>query len=496
MPQGFSLPTYSAIYAFGDSLSDAGNVAVASSVTGSAFPVSPPYFRQSYGSISGNTFSNGQTWVQNLSLSLGLGTLAPSFAGGTDFAFGGGETGPTPQNASSPGLQAISLPAQLTAFQTRFDTPSDNALYTVSAGSNDLLDILNASGLTAQQQISYVNAAVGNEISFINDLVGEGATDIVVLNVPDLGKTPGITSRPAAVASQASLLSSVYNASLVTQLASIEAVRIRVVDAYGLLGDATANPAAYGLTNATTPVWSGNYTSGSSGALAETNLALQNQFLFWDQLHPTETGHQTLANAAVEQLSGTPVLLVDNTTTNQPVQPVSQPYTGPVGDLQQQYINITPDNLNIFATTPNWFIHSGAGTDAISVSSGTNVLDGGTGSNFLTGGAGADTFFIDDRQPTSEIWSTINNFGAGDAATIFGITQDGFNLAWVDGEGAAGSTGLTLHATSPGAPTASVTFAGFTTADLSNGRLGVVYGTSTEASGAQGSPYLYVQANA
>ena len=496
MPQGFSLPTYSAIYAFGDSLSDAGNVSVASSLTGSATPPSPPYFSQSYGPISASTFSNGQTWVQNLSISLGLGTLAPSFASGSDFAFGGAETGSTPQNAGSPGLQAISLPAQLTAFQTRFATPSDNALYTVSAGSNDLLDILNATGLTAQQQIADVNAAVGNEISFIRQLVGEGARDIVVLNVPDLGKTPGITSRPAAAVSQASLLSSVYNASLVTQLAPIADARIRVVDAYGLLDDATANPAAYGLTNVTTPVWSGNYTSGSSGSLAETNLALQNQYLFWDQLHPTETGHQTLANEAVRQLTGTPALLVDDMTTNQPVQPVPQPYTGPVGGLQQQYVNITPDNLNIAATTPNWFIHSGGGTDAISVSSGNNVLDGGTGSNFLTGGAGTDTFFIDDRQPVSEIWSTINNFGAGDAATIFGITQNGFNLSWVDGEGAVGSTGLTFHATSPGVPTASVTFAGFTTADLSNGRLGVVYGTSTEASGAQGSPYLYVVANA
>ena len=42
------------------------------------------------------------------------------------------------------------------------------------------------------------------------------------------------------------------------------------------------------------------------------------------------------------------------------------------------------------------------------------------------------------------------NFHAGDAATIFGITQNGFNTAWVDGQGAAGYTGLTLHVTAPG----------------------------------------------
>jgi Ca2+-binding RTX toxin-like protein len=65
-------------------------------------------------------------------------------------------------------------------------------------------------------------------------------------------------------------------------------------------------------------------------------------------------------------------------------------------------------------------------------------MDGGTGSNFLTGGSGTDTFFIDDRGPTVDIWSTVNNFHAGDAATIWGVTQLGSGLTWVDGQGAVG----------------------------------------------------------
>jgi hypothetical protein len=40
------------------------------------------------------------------------------------------------------------------------------------------------------------------------------------------------------------------------------------------------------------------------------------------------------------------------------------------------------------------------------VTDGNNVLDGSTGSNFLVGGSGHDTFFIDDRAATSDIWST------------------------------------------------------------------------------------------
>jgi Ca2+-binding RTX toxin-like protein len=180
-----------------------------------------------------------------------------------------------------------------------------------------------------------------------------------------------------------------------------------------------------------------------------------------------------------------------DTTTNQPVSVVSQAYTGPVAGLQNEYINITSDNLSVATASPNWFIHSGSGDDAIAVSGGTNVLDGGTGSNFLTGGSGTDTFFVDDRVATADIWSTVAGFHAGDAATIWGVTPQDFGLAWVDGQGAAGFTGLTLHATASGRPTASLTLAGYSQADLGNGRLSVMFG----ADPASGSAYMSVHAN-
>ena len=156
-----------------------------------------------------------------------------------------------------------------------------------------------------------------------------------------------------------------------------------------------------------------------------------------------------------------------------------------------QYINITSDNLNITASTPNWFIHSGSGDDAIAVNSGTNVLDGGTGSNFLTGGSGTDTFFVDDRGATADIWSTVVGFHSGDAATVWGVTPQDFALDWVDGQGAAGFTGLTLHATAAGKPTASLTLAGYTQADMSSGRLSVQFGTDP----ASGSAFMFMHGN-
>ncbi len=503
MPQSSALPVYSALYAFGDSLSDAGNLSITTAAAGAPQPVSPPYYKQQYGPISGTVFSNGPTWAQNLSIALGLGTLAPSLAGGTDFAFGGAQTGATPQNAGDPKIQAISLPAQLGQFKTRVPTPSSNALYTVSVGSNDLLGILANPSLTAQQQTADVNAAVANEIAFVQQLIGDGAKNLLVLDVPDLSKTPDVAlglanggnTPSTALEVEASQISSAYNTALSSQLATIAsagAVRVQVADVSALLDNAIANPVTYGLINVATPVWSGNSTSASSGTLAVSGTAAQDQFLFWDAIHPTETGHQAIADLAEQQLSGTPVLLAEDTTTGRPVVVQGQPYTGPVSGLQQQYINITPESVNIAATTPNWFIHSGGGEDAIAVSSGTNVLDGGLGSSFLTGGSGTDTFFVDERGATATTWSTVVNFHAADAVTLWGMTQSNVPLGWSDGAGAVGSTGLTLTLQSAGKPEALLTLAAFTQADLTNGRLAVSFGTDAGS----GSAYMNIHANA
>jgi hypothetical protein len=185
------------------------------------------------------------------------------------------------------------------------------------------------------------------------------------------------------------------------------------------------------------------------------------------------------------------VLSAFDTTTNQAVVAVGDPYPGPVAGLQHQYINATSDNINIMASSPNWFIHSGSGEDAIAANSGTNVLDGGTGSNFLTGGSGTDTFFVDNRGATADTWSTVVGFHGGDSATVWGVTPQDFAINFVDGQGAGGFTGLTMHATAAGKPTASVTLAGFTQADMNSGRVSVQFGTDP----ASGSAFMFIHAN-
>ena len=94
---------YSGLFAFGDSLSDTGNLLT---LTGTQ-PVAP---------YSNGRFSNGPVWVQDLSTSLGLGPVTPSLLGGNDYAYGGAQTGLTAVNPPGPG-NFIDLPSQLQQFQ-------------------------------------------------------------------------------------------------------------------------------------------------------------------------------------------------------------------------------------------------------------------------------------------------------------------------------------------------------------------------------------------
>lgn len=205
----------------------------------------------------------------------------------------------------------------------------------------------------------------------------------------------------------------------------------------------------------------------------------------------TETFTANGATSSPSSVANPPVTVVD-TTTGKAVPATAQPYTGTVPNIQDQYINVTSDNLNVTSTTPNMFIHTGSGEDAINVSSqgGTNVLDGSTGSNFLVGGLGNDTFFLDDRTPPASLWSTIEGFHSGDNASIFGVTQMGFTITNLDNLGAPGATGLTIDFSKPGLPDARITLAGFNSAELTTGQLTESFGTESD-----GTPFMNIHGN-
>ena len=142
---------FSAVYAFGDSLSDAGNVSLG---TLGALPVATIY--------SDGRFSNGNVWVQDLAQNLGLPAGTPSLAGGTDFAYGGAETGATASMPRNP----TDLPSQLGQFVALRCLTRRRPLSIPSGQARTTCWILQIPPQTPAQQQATVQQAVNNEVGF------------------------------------------------------------------------------------------------------------------------------------------------------------------------------------------------------------------------------------------------------------------------------------------------------------------------------------------
>jgi phospholipase/lecithinase/hemolysin len=294
---------YPTIYAFGDSLSDAGNIYYyTSNFLKPAQPVSPPY--------SAGRFSNGPVWVQDLSVAAGLGTLKASLTGGTDYAFGGATTG---QSSVHTGNQT-DLPSQLSMFTGKVPKPNAASLFTLWIGSNDLIAVLAAGG-NAAATTTAVNQILANEATFVTGLAKAGAKHLLVITVPDLGLAPEITAKGAAASKAGTALAKRYNAALTAKLkllATADKLDIKIFDPVALLEAAVAHPATYGFTNVKSPCWSGNFTSATSGKVCASSLTGQDKYLFWDQLHPTAAGHSAIAQQVETLLGIKPSLVASN----------------------------------------------------------------------------------------------------------------------------------------------------------------------------------------
>lgn len=280
------------IYAFGDSLSDAGNAYIG---TGGATPPVPPY-----AAVNGfGVYSNGPVWVQDLSQALGLGTLRPSLAGGTDFAVGGASAGAFGSYTGSPGdlLPSAGNPlanSQIGMFDAAVPTPNPNALYTLSIGSNDLDYIFAHDAGNPVQASLDAQSVLANIATFVGELAADGAHNLVALNVPDLGKTPdGMAGGPAEAAAISSFVAG-FDAAFGNTLeaeAELYGLDLHIIDSYALVDEAVADPAAFGLTNVTDPC-----------VVGVSVCATPDTYLFWDGHHPTETGQQLLARTALQAI--------------------------------------------------------------------------------------------------------------------------------------------------------------------------------------------------
>lgn len=277
-PLKVSAQGYDEIYVFGDSFSDTGNVF---NTTNKAIPPSPTYFN--------GRFSNGSVWVEYLSSSLGL-TFNPN----NNFAFGGATTGFSNTGLTSlPGLQQ-----QINRFTATNLSPSPNALYVVWAGANDYLDYFFGGTPNPNQAVANLSAAV-------TSLAAVGAKNIMVVNLPDLGKFP-VTGADNQIKSVLSTFTSTHNSNLTANLNFLNQqlspnTNIIPLDVNSLFNRIISTPGEFGITNVTDSCI-GEKSIVPINIPQQPVVCTPDKFLFWDQLHPTTATHQIIGELAFSML--------------------------------------------------------------------------------------------------------------------------------------------------------------------------------------------------
>ena len=272
-------------YFFGDSLTD----------SGSFKPVLPP-------GTGLFTTNPGPVWSQLVAQHYGLNAI-PADQGGTNFAQGGARVTDLPGVPNSPPT-GTATPIAAQVAQLVSAGPIDRgALYAVWGGANDIffqLGALGAGAITAAQLQANAIGAAGSLARQVGILNAAGARYIVVFNLPDIGRSPfGAASGQAA---QISAISGLYNTALIGGLDALGAPTIRV-NIQVLLNEVEANPAAFGITNVTTPA------CGTTPSLLCTQATLVTRnaastFLFADGVHPTSAGHALIAQAVESMIEG------------------------------------------------------------------------------------------------------------------------------------------------------------------------------------------------
>ena len=268
---------FTSLYAFGDSLSDAG--ASPSAVT-SLYKIlgnncdpthlCPPYFD--------GRISNGPVASEQLA-----STLFPASVTSTNFrSYAVAGAGSGDKNSGFDIGGTIPLPGMKQELDRYLGDSSGaadpGALYFLWGGGNDYL--------TKDSPV----AAAQNIGGYVSTLAAAGARHFLVPNLPDLSLNPFIAGEGDAVRAEARAFSIVFNNELATQLnnvsSSFPAADIFRFDTYSFLNEIVSDPAAFGFVNPQDVCLSSLFIPcGNPDA-----------HLYWDDFHPTTRAHSIIGS--------------------------------------------------------------------------------------------------------------------------------------------------------------------------------------------------------
>lgn len=254
------------VFLFGDSLSDSGNLSLAAPT---AVP-NPPYLL--------GQFTNGNSWATQLG-------LAPSLLGGTNFAFGGAR-------AVENGDFIPDLLTQIGSFTSTVGAISGNPLGVIFIGGNDFLDYTRLEDPTRDDKKSLIRGVAKTVRKGVRSLTKAGVSDVVVFGLPDFGTLPQFRDDTDA-ADDASRVSARLNAALERSAKrlnkKIDQARVGFFDLDDFLSDVLA---AIPEDNRSV-----RCLETGPGCFANSD-----QYVFYDDIHPTAWVHTALANEFREEV--------------------------------------------------------------------------------------------------------------------------------------------------------------------------------------------------
>jgi phospholipase/lecithinase/hemolysin len=257
-------PHFSAIYVFGDSYCDVGNLYAVVGAPGL------PY-------LPGRR-SNGPLWVEHIANAWGL-PMTPSIAHGNDYAWAGAEViNPIPE----PGFSIPNVPQQIAQYLNDHGGKADpNALYILEGGGNDIID---ANGSGDPQALGF-HIALGLA-SVELALRHAGAKNFLVPILFDVGLLPA-ASPNNAFATQATLATNKYLGDLLKLEELLQGIDIRRPDIFSMMQSVVSDPNHFGFTDITHP------------CITDTVCADPDHTFFWDTYHPTVFGHSFFAVSTI-----------------------------------------------------------------------------------------------------------------------------------------------------------------------------------------------------
>lgn len=354
---------FTAVVSFGDSLSDVGSYAPATSLAGNG---TPPFFG---GKFTTNETSTGvpdanplgKVWVEDLAASLGIlvtpaeqgfaGTSVkcpaaanPAFAAScTGYGQGGSRVTDPNGIGHSTGFLTVPVVTQIANHLARFGSFKSSDLIFVYAGSNDVFtqfgafvatatqvqtdaaagtitaDQANLALFAAQQaaEAAMKQAALDLVADIETQILAKGGTYVAVMTLSDITDTPFGNSLPASAQPVLTALSQVFNLWLREGLTGQP---VQIIDTFALFKDAYQNPGKFGIVNNTVPACDPVKISAIVGQTVTSGYSLfcnatpgvpynglragadVNTWQFADDVHPTTASHKIISDAFIAQL--------------------------------------------------------------------------------------------------------------------------------------------------------------------------------------------------